>query len=76
MNAARSTIVMRVLGGLLLAIAAVRFTVVMMGSWTSSQLAPPAQGFTMMFAVDYLTLVLTAVGMGLLIASFRSRKNL
>jgi hypothetical protein len=68
-------LVLRILGALLLAIAAVRFAIEFFRTVFASELAPPDLGFQAGFKIDNMTLVLGAIGVLALVVSFRARKS-
>jgi hypothetical protein len=70
-----SRLALRVLGALLLTVAAIRFAMGFFRSVHASELTPPDRGFVMQFSTDYITLSLGAVGVLLCVLSFRARRG-
>jgi hypothetical protein len=68
-------LVLRILGALLLAIAAIRFAIVFFRTVFASELTPPDLGFQAGFKIDNITLVLGAIGVLALLVSFRAKRH-
>ncbi len=67
-----SMIVLRVLGILSFAAAAIRFAIVFLRTFHQSELPPPTPGFVASFAVDHITLALGATGVALCLLGLRN----
>ena len=62
MNSTRLRVALQALGGLLLAIAVVRFAAVFFRSLHASELSPPAVGWVVGFSIDCVTAIIGAIG--------------
>ena len=67
--------VLRVLGALLLVVAAVRFGMDVFGSVHATGFSAPDAGFVVGFTTDYITLGIGVVGVLLFALGFRAPRN-
>lgn len=75
MKLRQSSRALRVLGAVLLAVAAVRFAVGFFSSIQASEFGSPAAGFAVRFSTDFITLALGAVGVLLCVLSFHKMRS-
>ena len=75
MKPTSDTLALRILGALILAVAAVRLVMSFLRTFRTSEPAPPNEGFIIGVSIDHLTLGLVAVGVLLCVLGFRGRKS-
>jgi mannose/fructose/N-acetylgalactosamine-specific phosphotransferase system component IIC len=75
MKLKQSSRALRVLGSVLLAVAAVRFAMGFFGSIQASEFGSLDAGFAVKFSTDFITLALGAVGVLLCVLSFHKKRS-